>query len=83
MVLLSISAPNAGARVLPIAISNAVEKAGSPVVKLTKNAPRKMPNQHEGPHIKAAASAMPVGGQNKVMLEPMKGMLSPSFPAIK
>lgn len=68
---------------MPTAIPSAVENVSSPVVKLIKSEPRKMPGQHEGPHAKVAANAIPAGGQNKVILEFTKGMLSPSLPARK
>lgn len=83
IVRFSMSAPKIGAREFPEAIPSAVENVSSPVVKLIKSEPRKMPGQHEDPHAKVAASAIPAGGQNKVMLEFTRGMLSPSFPARK
>src|SRR5690606_35459514 len=65
-----------GPTVLPVAISAADGKARSPVVEVMAKAARKMPGQQENPQISRPASAMPLDGQNNVILEPIYGILS-------
>jgi hypothetical protein len=49
------------------------------MVSITANEPRKIPGQKLNPHSVNTARAIPEGGQNRVIFEPMCGMLKPSI----
>ena len=83
IVRVSSEAPSTGPTVLPKEIPRATGSVRSPTVRFMVRAPRKIPGQQDSLHTKSAANAMPEGGQNKMMLESIYGMLNPSFPPAK
>ena len=67
---------------LPVAMPNVVATDPA-VVRLARNAPKKMPGQTRYPSTRNAARAMPVGGQTAVALGCTKAIDSPSLAATK